>query len=50
MTFQNILNLRLSLLEKVKVEKFERSKVENSYDFEHVIQKAMNLICKKIIV
>ena len=47
--FQNTLNLRLSILEKVKVDKFRRSKVEDSYNLEHIIQKAAELISEKNI-
>ena len=46
--FQNILNLRLSLLEAIKVDKFGRSRVENSYDFKYIIQKVVELISEKI--
>ena len=42
--FQDVLNLRLSLLEKVKIDKFGRSRVEDSYSFEHVIQKVVKLV------
>lgn len=47
--FQNTLNLRLSLLEKVKIDKFRRSKIEDSYNLEHIIQKAVELISEKNI-
>jgi len=46
--FQNILNLRLSSLEAIKVDKFGRSRVENSYDFKYIIQKVVELISEKI--
>lgn len=47
--FQDILSLKLSLLSEVKIDNFGRSRVKNSYDFEHVIQKAIELITGKTI-
>ena len=48
--FQDILSLKLSLLSEVKIDKFGRSKVKkNPYNFEYVIQKAIELISKKTI-
>lgn len=47
--FQDILNSRLSLLEKVKIDKFRRSRVKDSYNFEYVIQKVMELVSGKTI-
>jgi len=49
-TFQNILNLKLSLLEEVKIKKFGKSRIEDSYDLEHIIQKAVELVSKKTII
>ena len=48
-TFQNILNLRLSLLKEVKINKFEKSRIEDSYDLEHIIQKVVELVSGKTI-
>ena len=45
--FQNALNLRLSLLEEVKIDEFWRSRVEDSYNLKHVIQKAVELVSKR---
>jgi len=41
--------LRLSLLEKVKVDEFRRSKVEDLYNIEYIIQKTVELISEKTI-
>jgi len=46
--FQNILNLRLSLLEKVKINKFRRNRVEDSYSLKYIIQKAVELIMSEL--
>ena len=48
--FQNILNLRLSLIEKVKINEFGRSRIKDSYNLKHVIQKAVELVSGKTIV
>jgi len=46
-TFQKILNLRLK---EVKINKFEKSRIEDSYDLEHIIQKAVELVSRKTII
>jgi len=47
--FQDVLNLRLSLLEKVKVDEFRKSRVEDSYSLKYIIQKTVELVSRKTI-
>ena len=47
--FQNTLNLRLSLLKEVNIDKFRKSKVEDLYNLEYIIQKIVELVSGKTI-
>ena len=34
----------------MKINKFEKSRIEDSYDLEHIIQKAVELVSRKTII
>jgi len=42
-TFQDAFNSRLSIQETLKVDVQERSHIEDSYNLDHVVQKAIEL-------
>jgi len=48
-TFQNVLNSRLSIQETLKVDAQERSHIEDPYDLDHVVQKTIELVSRKMI-
>jgi len=48
-SFQGALNARLSVQGTLKVDALGRSRMEDPYDLEHVIQKAVDLVSGKTI-
>ena len=48
-SFQDALNARLSIQGTLKVDTLGRSRIEDPYDLEHVIQKAVDLVSGKTI-
>jgi len=48
-SFQDALNARLSIQGTLKVDALGRSRMKDSYDLEHVIQKAVDLVSGKTI-
>jgi len=48
-TFQDVLNSRLSIQRTLKVDAQERSHIEDPYDLDHVVQKTIELVSRKMI-
>ena len=47
--FQDVLNSRLSIQRTLKVDMQERSHIEDLYDLDYVVQKAVELVSRKTI-
>jgi len=48
-TFQDMLNSRLSIQGTLKINVQKRSYIEDPYDLDHVVQKAIELVSRKTI-
>jgi len=48
-SFQDTLNARLSIQDTLKIDILGRSHIEDPYNLEHIIQKVVDLVSKKMI-